>query len=175
MSAEQDSHTILFETTLGDFVVETYPDKAPITVENFVNLINDGFYEGIIFHRVIDGFVVQAGGYDSSMNRREPPNSIQNESDNGLLNKQRTLSMALLPNQPNSGTSQFFINLVDNVHLDPTPQGHGYAVFAKVVGGWSVIGKIAGSMTNRRDEPVTPIVINKASVVDRTQVAELLD
>ena len=171
--ADIPDDVVLFETTYGKFVVETYPDQAPITVANFLSLVNSDFYEGIIFHRVIDGFVIQAGGYDSNMQYMDTDVTIQNESKNGLSNTQRTLSMART-NDPHSASSQFFVNLEDNLPLDYQDNQWGYAVFAKVIGGWSVCEEI-GSVKTRAERPVENIVMEKVSVVARESVADLLD
>lgn len=171
--AEADDKVALFETNHGNFVVETYSDKAPITVKNFVSLISDSFYDGLIFHRVIPDFVVQAGGHEADMKPREAPTEIHNESDNGLLNTERTLSMART-SDPHSASSQFFVNLKHNTHLDHRPNQWGYAVFAKVIGGWDVIKSIEVTETSQ-SVPREPVVINKASMVDREDVTDLLD
>ena len=174
LSASADDQVVLFETTHGNFVVETYSAKAPITVENFLNLVNSRFYEGIIFHRVIAGFVIQAGGYNQNMQPRDPSATIKNESSNGLLNLERTLSMART-SDPDSASSQFFVNLMHNTHLDYQEGAPGYAVFAKVIGGWDVIESIAAAKTAPGDKPIEAIVIHKAALVDRATIDELLD
>ena len=171
--ADIQDDVVLFETTYGEFVVETYPNQAPITVANFLSLVNNNFYEGIIFHRVIDGFVIQAGGYDSNMRYMDSLKTIKNESDNGLSNTQRTLSMART-NDPHSASSQFFVNLDDNLPLDYQDKQWGYAVFAKVIGGWSVCEKI-GRVQTQAERPIENIVMEKVSVVARESVADLLD
>lgn len=174
LAVESDQQLVLFETSHGNFVVETYSDKAPETVGNFVNLVETKFYDGLIFHRVIQNFVVQAGGMDTNMQARKPPTTIKNESDNGLLNLERTLSMART-SDPDSASSQFFINLQHNPHLDYKPDAWGYAVFGKVVGGWEVVEKIAALETGSHDVPKTQAVINKATLVERSDVQELMD
>ncbi|SMF63984.1 peptidyl-prolyl cis-trans isomerase A (cyclophilin A) [Alteromonadaceae bacterium Bs31] len=141
-ASSPDNPRIYFETDLGKMVIELYPKYAPVTVENFLAYVDSGFYEGTIFHRVIDDFVVQGGGLTFDFKRKETREPIKNESDNKLVNLQATLSMARTSN-PNSATSQFFINLnVHNTHLDPQNGNPGYAVFGKVVEGFEVVKKI---------------------------------
>ncbi len=132
---------VIMETDLGSMTIELYPDKAPITVKNFLAYVDSKFYEGIIFHRVVDNFVVQAGGYTYDFQRKEGLPPIKNESDNGLKNLQGTLSMART-SDPDSATSQFFINIKDNPNLDPEKNKAGYAVFGKVIEGFEVVKKI---------------------------------
>ena len=174
LAADTDSQVVLFETNLGNFVVETYSSKAPETVSNFVDLVESNFYDGLIFHRVIQNFVVQAGGVDTDNQSREAPRTIKNESDNGLQNLERTLSMART-SDPDSASSQFFVNLQHNPHLDYKSGQWGYAVFGKVVGGWEVIEKIAASETGPGDVPTSQAIIQKATLVERTDVQDLLD
>ena len=174
LAADTDPKVALFETNLGNFVVETYSSKAPETAANFVDLVESGFYDGLIFHRVIPNFVVQAGGMDTNMQSKEPPRTIKNESDNGLQNLGRTLSMART-SDPDSASSQFFVNLQHNPHLDYKPGAWGYAVFGKVVGGWEVIEKIAALETGPGDVPTSQAIIQKAGMVERADVQELLD
>jgi len=156
---------VVMETTLGTMVIELYPDKAPITVKNFLDYVDSGFYNGTIFHRVIPGFVIQGGGFDAKMNKKQTRAPIKNEADNGLRNLRATLSMART-SDINSATSQFFINLKNNGALDHGNRGFGYAVFAKVVKGFNVMDKIAGVKTTTRghyrDVPAEPVVIIKA-------------
>ncbi|MGA8261102.1 MAG: peptidylprolyl isomerase [Arenicellales bacterium] len=156
-------------TSLGDITIELYQDKAPQTVENFLEYVDSGFYDGTIIHRVIPGFVLQGGGLTPDMQRKATRAPITNESDNGLHNLRGTLSMARLPD-PNSATSQFFINLNDNAHLDYQGSGQwGYAVFGKVVDGMDVVDKIADVKTTTRDGyqdvPATPVVIEQVQRV----------
>lgn len=156
---------IIFKTTLGDIHIELNPKKAPLTAQNFLEYVTAGFYDGLIFHRVIPGFVIQGGGFDAQMNQRKTRHPIKNESDNGLKNARGTLSMART-NDPNSATAQFFINLVDNPALDNQPGRPGYAVFAEVVKGMEVVDEIAkqptGNAQGHADVPITPVVIEKA-------------
>ncbi len=156
---------VKFSTTLGDFVIELYPDKAPISVQNFLDYVNSGFYNGTIFHRVIPGFVIQGGGFTADMQRKQTRPPITNEAENGLKNLRGTLSMARTQDV-NSATSQFFINLVDNAALDHTPGNYGYAVFGKVVKGMDVVDKIAQVQTGNKgpyqNVPLEPVVVETA-------------
>jgi cyclophilin family peptidyl-prolyl cis-trans isomerase len=161
---------VLFETTLGDFEIKLYSDKAPVTVENFVSYVNDAFYDGLIFHRVIDGFMIQGGGFDEQMNQKPAREPIRNEAGNGLKNEKYTVAMART-NVVNSATSQFFINVQDNDfldHRDESPGGFGYAVFGKVINGTDVIDKVKGVKTATKGHyenvPVEPVIIRKASI-----------
>lgn len=159
-------------TSLGDIVVELYPDKAPKTVSNFLYYVKSGFYNGTIFHRVINGFMIQGGGLTADMkekpNKRKP---IENEASNGLKNKAYTIAMART-NDPHSATSQFFINVADNAFLDyrsSTTAGYGYAVFGKVIKGQDVVDRIrqvsTGNVGMYQDVPNTPIVIRSITPV----------
>lgn len=156
---------IVFETNHGTMKIEVYPDKAPVTVENFLKYVDDGFYNGTIFHRVIPGFVIQGGGFDAQMAQKETRAPIKNEADNGLNNERGTLSMARTQVK-DSATSQFFVNLQDNDVLDHGARDFGYAVFAKVVEGLDVVDKIAGVATGNHgphgDVPVEPVIIESA-------------
>jgi peptidyl-prolyl cis-trans isomerase A (cyclophilin A) len=163
-----DSMTIVkFETTLGEFEVELFDDKAPISTKNFLEYVNEGYYDGLIFHRVISNFMVQGGGFDSDMNEKETKPAIKNEADNGLKNVKYTLAMART-NEVDSATSQFFINVADNVFLDNGARDFGYAVFAKVISGEDTVEKIRVVKTTTKghytDVPETPVIINKAYV-----------
>ncbi len=156
---------VVFSTTLGEVTIELYPEKAPITVENFLAYVDAGFYDGTIFHRVVPGFVIQGGGFSESMEQKSTRPAIKNEADNGLKNERGTLSMART-RDVNSATSQFFINLIDNASLDHGTRDFGYAVFARVVVGMDVIDKIAAVRTGNRgmyqNVPVQPVVIQSA-------------
>ena len=160
-----DKPKVVFMTTLGNFVIELYPDKAPITVKNFLAYVDAKFFDNTIFHRVIPGFMIQGGGFTEQM--REKPNSspIKNEAKNGFKNNRGTLSMARTQ-VVDSATSQFFINLKDNAFLDHGKRGFGYAVFARVIAGMEVIDKIAavptGNKGSHRNVPKTPVVIKSA-------------
>lgn len=157
---------VIFQTTLGDLKIELLPKEAPASVANFLNYVDSGFYNGVIFHRVVPNFVVQGGGYDQEYQKKATNAPIPNESDNGLRNLRGTLSMARTMN-PNSATSQFFINLRDNIQLDYQPNRPGYAVFGRLISGLEVIdamaqqeqGKFSGVFENA---PNTPIVIQRA-------------
>lgn len=161
---------VRFETSLGDFVLELFPAEAPVTVENFLQYVDDGHFEGTVFHRVIPGFVIQGGGLTEDMSQKSTRAPIANEATNGLRNLRGTLSMART-NDVNSATSQFFVNLVDNAFLDHQgPRNYGYAVFAKVVEGMDVVDKIAAVQTGRRrghdDVPLEPVVVKAARRVE---------
>jgi cyclophilin family peptidyl-prolyl cis-trans isomerase len=153
---------IRFETTLGDFTIELFDKEAPQTVANFSRYIEDGFFDGTIFHRVIPGFVIQGGGFTEDMTQKRTQPPIKNEADNGLKNERGTLSMART-NDINSATSQFFVNLKDNESLDHRRGNFGYAVFARVTEGMDVIDKIAAVETGRRrgfeDVPLEPVIM----------------
>lgn len=140
-AGEDAKPKVVLETDLGKMTIELYPDKAPITVENFLAYIDSKFYEGVIFHRVVPGFVVQAGGFTYDFQRKETRAPIKNEADNGLKNLKATLSMARTSN-PDSASSQFFINIEDNPNLDGSGGNPGYAVFGKVIEGFDVVKKI---------------------------------
>ncbi|MFM0053434.1 peptidylprolyl isomerase [Caballeronia grimmiae] len=162
---------VLFKTSQGDIRVELYPEKAPKTVENFLAYVKSGQYSGTIFHRVIPGFMIQGGGYNTSFAEKPTRAPIQLESRSGLKNATGTIAMARTSN-PDSATAQFFINTVDNAGLDyPNPDGNGYAVFGKVVAGMDVVKKIEGSPTTTRgpmaDVPQKPTVIESATVVSQ--------
>jgi len=162
---------VKFETTKGTITVELDAEKAPKTVENFIKYVEDGFYDGIIFHRVIPNFMIQTGGMLPDMSEKKNRGQIQNEANNGLKNDRGTLAMARTPN-PHSASSQFFINLKDNDFLNFTSEsqaGWGYAVFGKVTDGMDVVDEIAkvktGNHGGHGDVPLEPITITKASVV----------
>ena len=159
---------VKFATTAGEVVVELYPDKAPKTVENFLQYVRDGHYDNTIFHRVIDGFMIQGGGFEPGMNQKPTDAAIQNEANNGLKNDKYTLAMARTQ-APHSATAQFFINVANNEFLNfksESLQGWGYAVFGKVTGGTEVVDKIRGVKTGRKgfhdDVPLDDVVIQKA-------------
>jgi cyclophilin family peptidyl-prolyl cis-trans isomerase len=152
-------------TTAGDFVIRLDTDRAPLTVAAFLELVDSGFYEGTIFHRVIAGFVAQAGGYTEDMETKPTEGNIVNESGNGLSNMRGTVGLART-NEPHSGTTQFYVNLADNLDLNPRPTRWGYAVFGVVEEGMEVIDEIGHSATSGsgpfdRNVPVTPIVIER--------------
>ena len=162
---------VTMETSMGTITLELDDGKAPITVGNFVKYATSGHYDGTIFHRVIDGFMIQGGGFTKDMNQKPTEDPIRNEAMNGLRNLRGTIAMARTM-VVDSATSQFFINLVDNDFLDfqnPTPQGFGYAVFGKVTDGMEVVDKIAkvrtGSVGPHQNVPEEPILIKKVQVV----------
>lgn len=170
-AAAQKTERVQFTTSAGKFTIEVYPDAAPKTVANFMEYVKSGFYTGTIFHRVINGFMVQGGGYDRDMKEKPTRAPIPLESQNGLKNKTYTVAMARTSN-PNSATAQFFVNVVDNPNLDyPQPDGNGYAVFGKVVEGTDTIDKMKTTPTTAygamRNVPATPIVIESATVVTK--------
>ena len=159
------------ETSMGNITIELNEEKAPKTVENFLNYVKSGQYEGTIFHRIIDGFMIQGGGMDEQMNEKPTNKPVENEADNGLKNDKGTIAMARTQD-PHSATSQFFINVKDNDFLNHTgknAQGWGYTVFGKVTSGMDVIEKMRGVPTGRfgmhADVPKTPITINSAKII----------
>ena len=173
-AAAQTAPQVKFVTNQGEFVVEVYPDKAPKTVDNFLQYVRDKHYDGTIFHRVIGNFMIQGGGYDQRYIERRTRAPVEHEGREALAkggprNTVGTLAMART-NAPHSATSQFFINVVDNGFLDPTPQQPGYTVFGKVVSGMDVVNKIRAIPTGfggpfPSDVPRTPVVIQSASVL----------
>ncbi|MBE0591847.1 MAG: peptidyl-prolyl cis-trans isomerase [Gemmatimonadales bacterium] len=156
---------VVFETSMGAFTIELYPAEAPVTVENFLQYVDDGFFDGTIFHRVIPNFVIQGGGFTEEMKQKPTRATIKNEADNGLKNLRGTLSMART-SDVNSATSQFFVNLADNAFLDHGARDFGYAVFAKVVEGLDIVDAIAGVKTGTKgghqDVPLEPVVVHRA-------------
>jgi len=160
---------IRFETTLGSFTIEFFEKEAPISVANFLAYIDEGFFDGTIFHRIVPGFVIQGGGFTEDMSQKRTKPAIKNEADNGLKNARGTLSMART-NDINSATSQFFVNLKDNDFLDHTRGNFGYAVFARVTEGLEVIDKIAAVETGRKkgfdDVPVAPVIMTSVRRID---------
>ena len=160
---------VVLSTTHGDITLELDAEHAPITVENFLAYVEDGFYDGTIFHRVIPGFMIQGGGMDASMNEKKTRAPIKNEADNGLSNTRGTIAMARTQ-VVDSATAQFFINLSDNTFLDHGARDFGYAVFGKVVDGMDVVDTIAEVQTGDRgmhqNVPVEPVVIESARRVE---------
>lgn len=161
---------VKLHTNLGEIVIELDAEKAPITVANFLQYVESGFYNNTIFHRVIDGFMIQGGGFEPSMSQKPTQPSIKNEANNGLQNKKYTIAMARTPN-PDSASSQFFINTADNDFLNftsPTSQGWGYCVFGKVTSGTEIVDKIGkvktGSRSGHQDVPVENVVIERAEL-----------
>lgn len=169
--AEGKNPMVLMSTSMGDIKIELYEDKAPVTVKNFLSYVNDKFYDGTIFHRVIPGFMIQGGGFDKGMNQKPTKAPIKNEAGNGLKNDVGTLAMART-GVVDSATAQFFINVKDNTflnHRDETPNGFGYAVFGKVVEGMDVARKIENVSTSTKgmnqNVPVEPVIIKSITVV----------
>ena len=165
----QAATLVQFQTSAGDFVIELNAEKAPKTVENFLQYVADKHYEGTVFHRVIDGFMVQGGGFTAAMAQKPTRGPIPLEASNGLRNDRGTIAMARSGN-PNSATSQFFINVVDNAGLNaPQPDGFGYAVFGKVSSGMETIDKIrmlpTGNKSGMQNVPLTPITINSVRIL----------
>ncbi len=162
---EGDRPMVVFETSQGSITLELFAEEAPVTVENFLEYVDDGFYDGTIFHRVIPGFVIQGGGFTEDMQQKDTRDPIRNEADNGLKNERGTLSMARTQ-EVNSATSQFFINLNDNAFLDHGSRDFGYAVFARVTEGMDVVDRIARVETGHhgmhQDVPTEPIVVERA-------------
>ena len=160
---------VVLETSLGSIKIALDRDKAPLSVDNFLEYVRSGHYDGTIFHRVIPGFMVQGGGFDATMKQKPTRPPIRNEANNGLRNRRGTLAMART-NDPDSATSQFFINVKDNTALDYGPRNAGYAVFGEVVDGMGVVERIVAVPTVTRppyaDVPATPVVIKSARVVD---------
>lgn len=161
---------IVFKTNYGDIQIELDFDKAPATAANFLAYARDGYYDGTLFHRVIDNFMIQGGGFASGMEQKEPNATIENEADNGLSNKIGTLAMARTQD-PHSASAQFFINVADNTFLDhknKTLQGWGYAVFGRVTDGMDVVNKIkqcrTGYVAGHQDVPLDEVVINETVV-----------
>ncbi len=162
---------VLMSTSLGDVKIELDAEKAPVTVQNFLAYVNDKFYDGTVFHRVIPNFMIQGGGFDAAMHQKPTKAPIKNEAGNGLKNLTGTVAMART-NVVDSATAQFFINVKDNAFLDhknETPAGFGYAVFGKVVDGMDVVRKIeqvqTASKGGNENVPVEPVVIKSITVV----------
>ncbi len=167
--AAEKNPVVLMDTSLGSIKIELYPQKAPVTVKNFLEYVKSGFYNGTIFHRVINGFMIQGGGFTADLHQKSTNAAIKNEADNGLKNDRGTIAMART-GDPNSATSQLFINVVDNNNLNrPAPDGFGYAVFGKVIAGMDVVDKIkvvpTGFSKGFMDVPQTPVVIKSVKVL----------
>lgn len=166
------SPRVSLQTSQGDILIELDAEKAPKTVENFLRYVKEGFYDGTVFHRVINNFMVQGGGFEPGMKQKQPHAPIENEANNGLKNNRYTLAMART-SDPHSATAQFFINVADNDFLNftsPTPNGWGYAVFGKVIEGTEIVDKIknvkTGSKGFHQDVPVEDVILEKATIVE---------
>lgn len=160
---------VIIETSKGSIIIELYPEKAPITVENFINYVNDGFYDGLVFHRIIDGFMIQGGGFTEEGTQKKTNLPIILESKNGLSNRKYTIAMARTF-EPNSATSQFFINTNDNIPLDYGIRDDGYAVFGKVIEGQDVVDEIekvktATKFSYMENWPVENIIIKSIKLL----------
>ncbi|MGL4668310.1 MAG: peptidylprolyl isomerase [Saezia sp.] len=163
----QNSPQVTLETSMGNIVIALDTKNAPETSANFLRYAETGFYENTIFHRVIDGFMIQGGGFNAGMEQKQTNDPIKLEISPELKNQRGTIAMART-NNPNSATSQFFINLVDNASLDSTQPNNGYAVFGRVVQGMDIVDKIravpTGNNKGHQNVPLTPVVINKVSI-----------
>jgi len=169
---------VQIQTSMGDMVVELHDTRAPATVENFLGYVKEGFYDGTVFHRVIDGFMIQGGGMTPDLRKKPTGAPVENEADNGLKNDKGTIAMART-SDPHSATAQFFINVTDNDflnHSGKTPRGWGYAVFGRVVEGMDVVERIEGVATGSRrgmgDVPLEPVIIEGISLVEGTAAGE---
>jgi len=172
-AVERSKPLVKLETSMGKIVLELDSEKAPATVANFLQYVKDGFYDGTIFHRVINGFMIQGGGFDANMSQKSTKAPIKNEANTGLKNEPYTIAMARTQD-PHSATAQFFINVADNKmlnHRDQTLPGWGYAVFGKVIQGQEVVDKIkavaTANMGMHQNVPVEPVTIIKATVVEK--------
>lgn len=172
----QEAPRVEMQTSMGTIVLELNAEKAPKTVDNFLQYVEEGFYDNTLFHRVIDDFMIQGGGFTAGYERKETQPPIINEADNGLKNKTGTVAMARTAD-PHSATAQFFINVADNEFLDhsaKTPRGWGYAVFGEVVEGMDVVNKIKATSTGPggpfpRDVPRTPVIIKQVTLLNSAQ------
>ena len=167
--AVPDDAKVSLETTEGMIVIELYGRRAPITVGNFLRLVDSGYYNGTVFHRIIPDFMIQAGGFNRDLDSKEPEDTIANESGNGLTNLRGTVAMAR-QTAPHTASAQFFVNVVDNRSLNPKAERWGYAVFGYVTDGMDVVDKIADMRTGpggqfSEDVPVVPVIITRASRV----------
>lgn len=172
-AAERKKVLVKLETSMGDITLELNEEKAPVTTANFLQYVNSGFYDGTVFHRVINGFMIQGGGFSADMRQKMTKGEIKNEADNGLKNEAYTVAMARTQD-PHSASAQFFINVADNDflnHREKNLEGWGYAVFGKVVDGKDVVDQIKAVATGNsgfhQDVPKKAVVINKASVIEQ--------
>lgn len=173
--ATSDSPEVLLETSHGNIILQLDAKAAPKSVENFIQYVNDGFYDGTIFHRVIPNFMLQGGGFTEKLRKKETRAPIKNEADNGLKNVRGTIVMART-SDPHSATAQFFINTIDNDYLNhnsPNSRGWGYAVFGKVTDGMGTVDKISAVATSNRgifrDVPTESVIIIKASLIEQAK------
>lgn len=172
--AAEAAQLVKVSTSMGDFVIELMPDRAPLTVANFLRYVKEGYYTNTLIHRVVANFVIQGGGHDATTYQLKPVHeSIFNESGNGLQNKRSMVGLAR-SEAPHSGNSQIYINLVDNPDLDPLPTRWGYAVFGRVVQGMDVVDRIGVTATGsfgpfKSDAPLKPVVIQKVELIDASQ------
>lgn len=171
MDTNMEAKTVKIQTSLGDITLKLYPDKAPVTVQNFIEYVDSGHYEDTIFHRVIDGFMIQGGGYTENLTQKPTRDPIINEANNGLKNRRGTIAMART-HIVDSATAQFFINVVDNSFLDfkgENSHEFGYCVFGEVTDGMDIVDRIRGAQTQSQgpyqDLPVKPIKIIKAKLI----------
>lgn len=171
-TAEEGNVSVEIVTGFGTMTVELWPSKAPATVQNFLERVDESFYDGLIFHRVMFGFVIQAGGFDANMDYREAPQSVVNESTNGLSNKRGTIAMART-SDPDSAGAQFYINMKDNTSLDAAPDRPGYTVFGMVTKGMEVADEIeleeTGTAAGMPNVPKEPVVIETIRRVEPTE------
>ncbi len=173
----QPATHVRVSTSMGDFVIELMPDRAPLTVANFLRYVREGYYSGTLIHRVVANFVIQGGGHDATDLKLKPVHDpVVNESGNGIQNKRGTVGLAR-GESPHSGNAQFYVNLVDNPDLDPLPTRWGYAVFGKVVQGMDVIDRIGVTPTGamgpfKSDAPLKPVVIQKVEIVDASSAPQ---
>ncbi len=168
-STQGKNPMVKLHTNFGDITLQLDAEKAPITVRNFLEYVNSGFYDNTLFHRVIDGFMIQGGGFEPGMRQKKTNAPIQNEAANGLANDKYTIAMART-SDPQSATAQFFINVADNGFLNytaPTMQGYGYCVFGKVVEGMDVVDAIKKVKTGSQDIPREDVIITKAEVLQK--------
>ena len=174
--AVEASQLVRVTTSMGDFVIELLPDRAPLTCANFLRYVKEGYYTGTLIHRVVSNFVIQGGGHDATTYQLKPVHdSIFNESGNGLQNKRSMVGLAR-GEAPHSGNAQIYVNIVDNPDLDPLPTRWGYAVFGRVVQGMDVIDRIGATATGsfgpfKSDAPLKPVIIQKVEVIDAAAAA----
>ena len=166
--AQEKNPVVVVETSMGRFKIELFKDKAPITVKNFLQYVEDGHYDNTVFHRIIKNFMCQGGGLTTAMKEKKARAPIKNEAGNGLSNVRGTIAMART-DDPDSATCQFFINVVDNTRLDRKPGAgnEGYAVFGQVIEGMDVVDQIRAVETDKRDVPIKQVVIKRIRLVEK--------